>query len=618
MEDTVDHYLREEYFFDGQVIKRVKSEGTSQRLFQSSKVILSESIYSDSSKALISEIPKKHYKIIMYPESSQISVYDTILLSMTVEEEAWIKCPYTHHNISNASWETIWDHLKILDLDLTPEYLSLPQYVPFLREQKFGPEKKLVKRVIKEGMGDNATVTSRITYDYEIILENGCIIEAVSGKTYTLSRNASPGVHLGMHLSLYTMRIYENALIRLSPGFHVSEKFLGQTVWGQIFIQNIDFSKDLVKPQYLEYLYEHILSIDNGIVKRIVKEGQGPTVENMSKIWIAMEGRLEDGYQFQKPKEEVVTLVGSKIYSEALVLGLGSMKKGEIAWIKAAPHTHLYKEGYENETLWLNLKVIEYLEFYQKLNSKMSIEEKLETSRNLLEIAKRLYSSGKKKDCRVFYNDIITTFKLKKDGYSELSDENKIQFIDVKGRSMMNLSLMLLKEAEESDKEDFKLKTLQKVFDMCNELLKYDENNVKGLYRRGCAYFIKRMYSDALIDFKKILSLDPKNRDAILYVKKIKKETDKTDKKERKVYKGIFTDSRWADESIKEEKQQEIKHEKAKEEEEVWKKEQEEIRLQREEQIRDYEKAFKELEKGTVIDTGDAANPLTELFLLDS
>ena len=119
-------------------------------------------------------------------------------------------------------------HLEVLSLDSSLDLLSLPQNFSFLREQMVN--KLIVKRVLVEGSGVCANVTSRLVINTQFFLENGSLILAESGKPYFLSRNPSPAVHPGVHLSLYSMREGEKALIQLLPSFHVFEKFKNQTI----------------------------------------------------------------------------------------------------------------------------------------------------------------------------------------------------------------------------------------------------------------------------------------------------------------------------------------------------------------------------------------------------
>ena len=247
----------------------------------------------------------------------------------------------------------------------------------------------------------------------------------------------------------------------------------------------------------------------------------------------------------------------------------------------------------------------------------MSINEKLTVSDQHLEIAKRLYSSGTKKECKTIYNDIITCLKLKKDAYSEFDNETKKKFVDVKGRAMMNLSLFFIKEAEESEKDNKKQKILQKVLDMCNELLLYDENSIKGLYRRGTVFFMKKMYENSKSDFVALLKIDPNNKPTQEYLKKILQATKKTVEKEKKICKGIFTSNKWAEETAREEKVLESHKQQEKLEEDLQKQKKLQENLEKQVKYEEYLRVFESLEKGVIVDTTDIIDPITDLLIED-
>ena len=96
-------YLREEYFYNSEVVKKVIKEGDKEFLYENCKVLLNEKVVVESSGSVISDYSEKWYKIISYPEEAQKSYFDTVLLSMKVGEEALIRFPYTYHNIPEAS-----------------------------------------------------------------------------------------------------------------------------------------------------------------------------------------------------------------------------------------------------------------------------------------------------------------------------------------------------------------------------------------------------------------------------------------------------------------------------------------------------------------------------------
>jgi len=162
-----------------------------------------------------------------------------------------------------------------------------------------------------------------------------------------------------------------------------------------------------------------------------------------------------------------------------------------------------------------------------------------------------------------------------------------------------------------------KIKTVQKIQEFCLELLKYDPNNTKAYYRKAQSHFLKKEYQQASEDLKKILEIDPRNKEALAFIKKIKAETEKTDKKERTVYQGIFKGSKWLEEGLKEEAEKKKRMEEEEKAQAKWKEEVEKRNESLRKQRAEYEEAVERLEKGVIVDTTDVTDPITDMFLLD-
>lgn len=64
-----------------------------------------------------------------------------------------------------------------------------------------------------------------------------------------------------------------------------------------------------------------------------------------------------------------------------------------------------------------------------------------------------------------------------------------------------------------------KLEKWDKVIDDCNQVFKYDKDNIKALLRRGTAFFKKKSYKEAKNDVEKCLKLDPTDKKAIVMKK---------------------------------------------------------------------------------------------------
>lgn len=86
---------------------------------------------------------------------------------------------------------------------------------------------------------------------------------------------------------------------------------------------------------------------------------------------------------------------------------------------------------------------------------------------------------------------------------SSEKEENKAQAKELLVSAYLNLSLVYLKvtPAHHFEAKDYALKAL-----------KFDENNVKGLFRKGQALLGLGEAEEALKDFQKIVDTEPQNK----------------------------------------------------------------------------------------------------------
>nr|AAF18387.1 FK506-binding protein FKBP59 [Drosophila melanogaster] len=75
----------------------------------------------------------------------------------------------------------------------------------------------------------------------------------------------------------------------------------------------------------------------------------------------------------------------------------------------------------------------------------------------------------------------------------------------------------------------------------CNEVLAWDKNNVKALYRRGQCNLTINELEDALEDFQKFIQLEPGNKAAANQVIICKQKLKESKNKEKKLYANMFT-----------------------------------------------------------------------------
>lgn len=111
------------------------------------------------------------------------------------------------------------------------------------------------------------------------------------------------------------------------------------------------------------------------------------------------------------------------------------------------------------------------------------------------------------------------------DAHTWQDDENKAKAKELKkvcklNRAACQLKLKLFSEAKAS----------------CDTVLKDDAHNVKALFRRAQAHFGLKSFMECTFDVKKVLELEPQNREA----RALAKEVQKAQKEEDQKSKGMF------------------------------------------------------------------------------
>lgn len=75
----------------------------------------------------------------------------------------------------------------------------------------------------------------------------------------------------------------------------------------------------------------------------------------------------------------------------------------------------------------------------------------------------------------------------------------------------------------------------------CNTVLEIEPNNVKALYRRGLALLSAGESENALVDFQRVLQLDPRNSAAAQQIAHCQKLHREAYEKDKKLYKNMFS-----------------------------------------------------------------------------
>ena len=72
-------------------------------------------------------------------------------------------------------------------------------------------------------------------------------------------------------------------------------------------------------------------------------------------------------------------------------------------------------------------------------------------------------------------------------------------------------------------------------------MLKINNKNIKGLFRRSLSYFSYGMPNEALADMESLLEIDPANEKAKVELQRIKKSMEAKDRRTKSALQGLFS-----------------------------------------------------------------------------
>ncbi|POI34319.1 hypothetical protein CIB84_001929 [Bambusicola thoracicus] len=85
-----------------------------------------------------------------------------------------------------------------------------------------------------------------------------------------------------------------------------------------------------------------------------------------------------------------------------------------------------------------------------------------------------------------------------------------------------------------------KLREYTKAVECCDKALGLDQDNEKGLYRRGEARLLMNEFELAKCDFQKVLEVNPQNKAARLQISICQKKTKEHNERDRRIYANMF------------------------------------------------------------------------------
>jgi len=266
---------------------------------------------------------------------------------------------------------------------------------------------------------------------------------------------------------------------------------------------------------------------DKSFMNKTVVEGEGwEKPKEATKVKLSVEAATDGAAAVPGFTPKVLEFVlGNGDVCDALECAAADMKKGEKAILTCSTPSRAAEEhlGLNNISAGKVLLTLEMQEFEQgKDTYSLSEEEKVTYGSERKEVGSNLFRKGRVDLAMERYKKVIDMFSY----IDNFKEDNKIKAKDLKNKCQLNRAACQLKIHEY-----FAAKT------SCNDALKEDSQNIKALFRRAQAELGLKNFLECMGDLKKVIELDPQNKEA----RSLYKQAQVAQKEEDKKSKGLFT-----------------------------------------------------------------------------
>ncbi|GJQ11372.1 hypothetical protein GpartN1_g3163.t1 [Galdieria partita] len=315
----------------------------------------------------------------------------------------------------------------------------------------------------------------------------------------------------------------------------------------------------------------HNLTLDGGVKKRVLKEGNGTVPQANQRVWIHYVGKLENGEIFDSSRGRGQPL-SFRVGKRSVILGLeilvATMKVGEVCAAIFTPEYAFGSEGRKRRLATLDKKdskkdrnkrhyqvppeatvffEVELIELAastpEKALQSLSPEEKLKRAAELKDRGNSYYKELKFILSRECYEEALRILEYfwhpkngtnnQTNGHDEAEEWNRRNIQDevnsMKVAILSNIALTYFKQDRFQQAEQYATATL-----------KLDSSNVKALFCRGRARMQLAELQSAKEDLLQAAKLQPQNKDIRRELDELQKKMVKYGKQEKATYRAMF------------------------------------------------------------------------------
>lgn len=270
---------------------------------------------------------------------------------------------------------------------------------------------------------------------------------------------------------------------------------------------------------------------DGGIIRRIKRKGEGYSNPNEgATVEIHLEGFC-GGRRFDCKDVKFVVGEGE---DHDIPIGidkaLEKMQRGEHCILYLSPRYGFGEAGKPKYGIQGNTELVYEvtLKSFEKAKEswEMDTKEKLEQAAVVKEKGTMYFKEGKYLQAVIQYGKIVSWLEMEY-GLSEKESKASESFLLA---AFLNLAMCYLK-----------LREYAKAVECCDKALGLDQDNEKGLYRRGEARLLMNEFELAKCDFQKVLEVNPQNKAAKSQISVCQKKTKEHNERDRRIYANMFT-----------------------------------------------------------------------------
>jgi len=402
------------------------------------------------------------------------------------------------------------------------EKLEIPEgFVPVTDDGQ------LIKKILKEGEGDNHPNTgAKVEVHYTgRLVKDGSKFDSSRDRGEKFNFTLGKGqVIKGWDQGVKTMKKGEQAIFQMSSDYGYGENGSGAKIPGgaslEFDIELFDWTSK-----------EDITNGKKGILKEILSEGEGyKKPSDCTKVEIAYkctcDGNVIEEYTNDAPLKFTV---GEDEVNRGLEKAVQSMNVKEKSTFQVKPEWGYGENGCTEKNIppnaTLNYEIELLVMDKEKESWEMETPEKLEFAKTKKEQGNLMFKQGKYSIACKRYESGLNAIKYASEWEGKEEEEANTLII------ALNSNIAMIKAKEKNWKD---------VITHADKVLEKQPDNIKALYRKGCALSESDDWVNAENILQKGLEIEPENKDFKRELAKLKKKIKIQNDKDKKMYQRMF------------------------------------------------------------------------------